>query len=107
MSMKLSARTDSVRIKLSPEMNARVLKLSEAFGMPPSTFCAFAVGDYVRRQEAQSAMTQAALLQVIHGIDNQVDPAMIEKMVETMLPTMAAMSQKNLPLDHEEAETSK
>lgn len=44
-------RTDSVRVRLSPDMMERLEKISANLGMPPSTVAAMAVGMYVIEQE--------------------------------------------------------
>lgn len=46
-----SKRTDSVRVRLSPEMMARLEVVSTQLGMPPSTVAAMAVGTFVIEQE--------------------------------------------------------
>lgn len=58
-------RTDSIRVKLSPEMLSRVEALSADYGMPPATFAAFALADFVRRNDFNQKITrQAAALMV-------------------------------------------
>ena len=45
-------RTDSVRVRLSPEMMVRLEAVSKELGMPPSTVAAMAVGTFVIAQES-------------------------------------------------------
>lgn len=54
-------RTDSVRIKLSPEMLARVEVQAKGFSMPVATVCAFAVAEWVQNRERGMAMAQSAV----------------------------------------------
>lgn len=44
-------RTDSVRVRLSPEMMKRLERIANELGMPVSTMAALAVGHYVTEQE--------------------------------------------------------
>ena len=44
-------RTDSIRVRLSPDMMKRLEAISANLGMPPSTVAAMAVGTYVIEQE--------------------------------------------------------
>jgi len=48
---QVSKRTDSIRVRLSPDMMKRLEALSSDLGMPPSTVAALAVGSYVIEQE--------------------------------------------------------
>lgn len=48
---QVTKRTDSVRVRLSPEMMKRLEFISAQLGMPPSTVAALAVGSYVIEQE--------------------------------------------------------
>lgn len=40
-----------MRVKVSPDMNERIEKLSHVLGLPPSTLAALAVGQWVANQE--------------------------------------------------------
>lgn len=99
-------RTDSVRVKLSPEMADRVEKMAAEYGMPSATFCAFAVGDFVRRAEHQAQLGRMAVMDAARRTGDAFDDAAVEKMMMAMLPHLAALSQPNLPLEHEEAKAS-
>jgi len=48
---QVTKRTDSVRVRLSPDMMKRLESISAQLGMPPSTVAALAVGSYVIEQE--------------------------------------------------------
>lgn len=62
------ARTDSVRLKLSPDMVARLGRLAEAYGMPLSTLGALALGEWVVSKEANVRLAREAVL----GIGAQI-----------------------------------
>lgn len=57
-----NVRTGNIRIKVTPEMLERVERQANAFCMPVATICAFAVGDWVQRQENQLKLTRMAVL---------------------------------------------
>ncbi|MEW6293828.1 MAG: hypothetical protein AB1544_11035 [Pseudomonadota bacterium] len=44
-------RTDSLRVRLSPDMMQRFQAIAGNLGMPPSTLAALAIGTYVIEQE--------------------------------------------------------
>ena len=44
-------RSDVLRVKVSPDMNERITRLSGLLGLPPSTLAALAVGHWVANQE--------------------------------------------------------
>ena len=44
-------RSDTLRVKVSADMNERLDRLSVLLGLPPSTLAAFAVGHWVAAQE--------------------------------------------------------
>lgn len=44
-------RTDSIRVRLSPEMMKRLERIASELGMPISTMAALAVGEYVIEKE--------------------------------------------------------
>lgn len=47
-------RTDSMRVRLSPEMMQRFQAIAADFGMAPSTLAAFAIVSFVRMHEPSS-----------------------------------------------------
>lgn len=55
-------RTDSVRVKLSPDMLKRVEQLAVDYCMPVATLCAFAVAEWVRGQDRQASLSRMAAL---------------------------------------------
>lgn len=44
-------RSGDVRMKVSSEVQARMLRISELYGLPPTTLAAFAVGQWLAQQE--------------------------------------------------------
>lgn len=93
-------RTDAVKIKLAPEILARLEEQARAFGMPPSTLCAFAVADWLQRQENNAKLTRMAVLDATRN--SLPDDEQLARMLEAALPAMAkALGQENLPLDGE------
>lgn len=93
-------RTDSVKIKLAPHILARLEHHAVAFGMPPSTLCAFAVGDWLQRQDNNASLARMAILDATRNA--MPDDAQIAKALESALPAIAkALGQTNLPLDGE------
>jgi hypothetical protein len=51
MATKMIKRSDTLRIKVSPDMNERITRLSVLLAVPPSTLAALAVGTWVANQE--------------------------------------------------------
>jgi len=100
-------RTDSVRVKLSPEMLDRVEKMAADYGMPSATFCAFAVGDFVRRSEQQAQLGRMAVMDAARRSGDAMDfsDERLERIFSSMLPEIAKMAaeDKRLTLDQGEA----
>lgn len=93
-------RTDAVKIKLAPDILGRLEEQARAFGMPPSTLCAFAVADWLQRQENNAKLTRMAVMGMSKNIG--MDESMLERLVAASMPGIAkALGQENLPLDHE------
>lgn len=65
-------RSNSIRIRLSPEMMERFEKLSAGFGMAPSTLAAFAVADFVIAYE-QTALRPRSLMHVVERVSKDGD----------------------------------
>ncbi len=99
-------RTDSIRVRLAPEMIERVQRLADSYGMPPATLCAFAVAEWVAGKENNLRLTRDAVL----GIGSQVGGEMQKvidqyanspEFAQMALQASVAMSQPNLLLDGE------
>lgn len=92
-------RNADIRVRLHPDMMDRLGVLATAHGMPPSTMAAFAIADWVLRQENNAKVTRMAVLDATR---NSVSPQNIERAIEAMMPTLVkALGQENLPLDGE------
>lgn len=52
-------RGDSLRMKVTPDIMERLDKISRVLGVPPSTLCAVAVGQWVAQQERSFMMTES------------------------------------------------
>ncbi len=78
-------RVDSVRIRLSPDMNERFEKLANAYGFPPATLAAFAISRFVQEEENKRAIA----LEAVNKMANQAfqfDESVFEKMFASMMP---------------------
>lgn len=99
-------RTDTVKLKLAPEIMARFEEQARSFGMPPSTLAAFAVADWLQRQENTAKLARMAVLDVARNAC-MTDESM-ERVLASVLPGITkALGQENLPLDHEETKGAK
>ena len=99
-------RTDSIRVRLSPEMLARFEALAKRYGMPPATLCAFAVAQFVQAEENKVSMTRMAVMDASRRAGEQFEMSdeQVERMLGPMLTEMVkqvALTQENLPLDGE------
>lgn len=107
-------RTDSIRVRLSPEMMERFEALASRYGMPPATLCAFAVARFVQSEESNASLTRMAVMDSIRKSGEKVDAMLTEDNLEKMFGPMMkaimeqmqpdisrALEQKNLPLDGE------
>lgn len=102
-------RTDSIRVRLSPEMMGRFEALAKRYGMPPATLCAFAVAQFTQNEENKLSMTRMAVMDASRRVGEQFDMTeeTAERLFGPMLSEMvrqAALSQQNLPLDGEASE---
>jgi len=79
-------RTGNIRIKVTPEMLERVERQANALCMPVATVCAFAVGDWVQRQENQLKLIRMAVMEASRrSID---DLGMTEERIERLFGPM-------------------
>ena len=58
MAIRAIKRSDTLRIKVSPDMNERITRLSTILSLPPSTLAALAVGTWVANQERALGATE-------------------------------------------------
>lgn len=95
-------RTDSIRVRLAPELLERFGKLADRYGMPPATLAAFAVAQFVQREETNASLARMAVMDMVRrqgeqleGFEDAIGPAL-----EAVLPAIAqAMAGKTLPLE--------
>lgn len=95
-------REDKVAVMFSADMKSRLDKIAEAFGMPPSTLCAFAVASWVQQQENQLSMARMAIMQIARQTGEKMDELNLDKILQPMIVEMAKQQgdpQGLLPLD--------
>lgn len=73
-------RSDVLRVKVSPDMNERLDRLSQMLGLPPSTLAALAVGHWVANQERGLGVAE----QMAEVIGNQLGEGMAEEIKKQM-----------------------
>ncbi len=73
-------RSDTLRIKISPDMNERLDRLSQMLGLPPSTLAALAVGNWVASQERGLGVAE----QMAEVIGNQLGEGMVDELKKQM-----------------------
>ncbi len=109
-------RTDSIRVRLAPDMMERFENLASSYGMPPATLCAFAVARFVQQEETNAQLTRMAVLDASRKSGERLDEVFSEDnldkilgpifktFMEQMQPELPqALHQKSLPLDGESA----
>jgi len=106
-------RTGDLRVKLSPDMLQRLEALATDYGMPSATFAAFAIADYIVRQENSKRNVSEAVLDVTRRAGDQMQANLSDEQLEKVFGPMiaaiaqqSALSQPNLPLDGEAAPIS-
>lgn len=90
------ARTDSVRLKLSPDMVARLERLAEAYGMPLSTLGAFALAEWVVGKENNVRLTREAVMGVGALLGGQAQQALAEMALSPQLEQFVALAGSQL-----------
>jgi hypothetical protein len=89
------ARTDSIRLKLSPDMVARLEKLSVAHGMPISTVAAFGLSDWICTQERNASLARMAAMEIARQSAGMME-GMGEHLEKALPAIIAAMQQAGL-----------
>ena len=94
-------RTGDMRIKLAPDMMVRLEAMATTYGMPGATFAAFAIADYINRQESQAKLARMAVMDMARnaGIDEETQERVLFAAIAS---AQKALGQENLPLDHVE-----
>lgn len=94
---KKGNRSESIRVRLAPDLMERFEGLSERYGMTPSTMVAFIVGQWVKTQEDQARMSQIALMDIARKMSLEVSPGDIAQFVESAMPGFAKLTGLVLP----------
>lgn len=99
-------RTGDMRIKLAPEMLTRVEKMAALYGMPGATFAAFAIADFINRQDMNQRLTRMAVMDVSRNAAETMSltDEQMERVFGPLVAEVAkaqALNQQNLPLDGE------
>ena len=81
-------RSDTLRVKVSPDMNDRLDRLSNLLGLPPSTLAALAVGTWVANQERALGATE----RMVDAIGHQFG----EEMGEELKKQIGLFSKENV-----------
>lgn len=89
MEKQSSNRTESIRIRLSPELMERYEHQASRLGMTPSTLGAFIVGAWVKTQEDQLRMQSVAVMDAARKMLSHVEGLDLESLTRDMLDGMA------------------
>lgn len=65
-------RQASIRVSVSDEMKARLDRLADSIGVPPSTLASVALGLYVTQQERSLHMAEAAITRMVDGMSGEL-----------------------------------
>ena len=98
MEDRSSIRTGSIRIKVAPEMLERIEVQAKALCMPVATVCAFAVGDWVTRQETNAKLSRMAVLNASRQSVEQMGLGMTDERLERVFGPMLAEMSKAMAL---------
>ena len=91
-------RTDSIRVRLAPEMMERLEALAARYGMPPSTLGAFAVAQFVQNEENKVSMARMAVLDATRRLSDEPFGSMDEATMERVFgPMLEALAKAQLP----------
>lgn len=65
-------RQASIRVSVSEEMKARLDRLADSIGVPPSTLASVALGIYVSQQERTLHIAEAAIGKMVEGMTGEI-----------------------------------
>lgn len=66
----MNARTEGLRVKLSPDMMSRLEIIADSFGMPTSTLAAYAIAEFVNRTEASRAVQTNVVASISNAFES-------------------------------------
>ncbi len=89
-------RTDSIRVRLSPEMMGQFEDLASRYGMPSATLCAFAVARFVQQENANVQLARMAVLDISRRAGIGMD--MTDEQMERVFSPMLAQLVKEMSL---------
>ena len=85
-------RTGNIRIKVSPAMLDKIQAQADAYCMPVATICAFAVADWVTRQENNLKLSRMAVLNASRQSVEQMGLGLSDERLERVFgPMIEAM----------------
>lgn len=98
------ARTESVRIKLSPNISQKLEELAVEYGMPTSTLGAFAISQWIIEQENRKKTTKLIAMDASRRMAEAFNEKAIEKVLTATLPgVVKAMAELGHTVDCEAA----
>lgn len=100
MTEKSNNRTESIRLRLSPEMMERFERQADRIGLTPSTLAAFVIGRWVKEEEDKTKVQTLAVMDIARRAFPLVDPSHVEQIataaLEGVAPVVAAIEQSEL-----------
>lgn len=94
-SQQTVVRTDSVRLKLSADMVARLDRIALAHGMPASTVAAYGLASWINQQEANAQLAHQAAMEIARSLNEHIGE--IGPVLERALPGIVASVSHALP----------
>lgn len=82
------ARTESVRVKLAPQMTVKLEEMAIEYGMPTSTLAAFAISQWIIEQDRKLKFTKMAVMDASKRMADSFSGEGLEKAMEKALPAV-------------------
>jgi len=96
------ARTESVRVKLAPQMTVKLEEMAVEYGMPTSTLAAFAISQWIIDQDRRLKLMKISAVEASRKMAESFSGETMEKALVAALPAMVkAMASEGMELDHE------
>lgn len=89
MSEKAGNRSESIRVRLAPDLMQRFEHQAARLGMTPATLAAYVLGSWVKSQEDQFRLQSMAIMDAARKMLPQVDESALEALTAGMLEGMA------------------